>query len=303
MKIEHQCRQRTLRRAVSISGVGLHTGQNVTLTLRPGKPDAGVVFLRKDATAGTRIIRGNWRHVEYTQLATKLTNGEGLSALTVEHLMAALRACEVDNVVVELDSPEVPILDGSSKLLIALIDSAGQVAQAASRRFIRVLRPVEVREGDKWVRLEPGSGCTFDVEIDFPSAVIGRQRIALSLEGDSFRRELAAARTFGFMRDFDHLRQMGLVRGGSMDNAIVVDGDRVANPEGLRFPDEFVRHKLLDSIGDLYLAGAPILGHYRAFKPGHAMNAALVTQLLSAPDAHEWVSEAETVTTLRRHVG
>jgi UDP-3-O-[3-hydroxymyristoyl] N-acetylglucosamine deacetylase len=270
-----------LSRPVRFAGIGLHTGQSITLTIRPRKADSGIVFVRRDVPGGASIIRAHWRQTRATQLATVLGNPYGLSVATVEHLLAALRGCGVDNAVIELDGPEVPIMDGSAAPMVELIEQAGLQTQTAARRYIRILQPVEVRDGDKFARLEPAANASFSVGIDFPSRAIGRQQYSLVLDEGVFQRELAVARTFGFLEQIAALRAQGLTRGGSLDNAIVIDGDRIMNPEGLRFADEFVRHKLLDSIGDLYLAGAPIIGHYQAFKPGHGLNAALLRALFA----------------------
>ncbi len=286
-------RQQTLRTVVRLQGVGVHTGRPVTLTLKPTRPNTGVVFVRVDVPPGARIIRAHWTQVESTQLATVIGNENGLSASTVEHLMAAFRGCGVDNAVVELDGPEVPIADGSSAPLVALIEQAGLRAQSQARRYIRVLKPVEVRDGDKVARLTPADQALFSVAIDFPSQAIGAQHYSVDLQDGVFQRELAHCRTFGFSRDLEALRKQGLALGGSMDNAVLVDGDRVVNPEGLRCGDEFVRHKLLDSIGDLYLAGGPIIGAYSAYKPGHALNAVLLETLFSDANAWCWATSDE----------
>jgi UDP-3-O-[3-hydroxymyristoyl] N-acetylglucosamine deacetylase len=212
-------------------------------------------------------------------------NGEGLSASTVEHLMAAFRGCGVDNAVVELDGPEVPIVDGSSAPLVQLIESVGLRLQPVARQYLRVLKAVEVRDGDKFARLSPDDLPRFSVAIDFSSPVIGRQSYSMVLREGAFQQQLAECRTFGFKDELQALRLQGLALGGSLDNAILVEGAQVVNHGGLRRPDEFVRHKMLDSIGDLYLAGAPIVGSYSAFKPGHAMNASLLGALFADADA------------------
>ncbi len=289
--------QRTLARSVRSIGLGLHTGKPVTLSLRPGRPDTGIVFVRTDAATGARLIRAHWRQVESTQLCTVVGNPDGLAVGTIEHLMAALRGSDVDNAMVELDGPEVPIMDGSAAPLVDLISRAGLVRQSAPRRFIEIRKLIEVREGDKFARLEPGPVAEFTVGIDFPSAAIGRQNYSIVLDRASFERELAPARTFGFIEQLAPLRDRGLTLGGSLNNAIVVDGDQILNADGLRFPDEFVRHKLLDSIGDLYLAGRAIIGHYKAYKPGHALNAALIERLFADTEAWSLVTSGDTAST------
>ena len=290
-------KQQTLRHTVQCAGVGLHTGQRVVLRLRPAPANTGITFLRTDVPGpnATCLIRANWRQINATPLATVIGNSYGLSVTTVEHLLAALSGCGVDNVRIELDGPEVPILDGSSAPLVALVQQAGITSLPAPRRYIQVLKTVEVQDGDKWASYAPDQVRRFSVGIDFASRVIGQQHYSMVLQGDAFSREIASARTFGFREQIDALREQGLTLGGSLDNAILIDGDRIMNPQGLRYPDEFVRHKLLDSIGDLYLAGAPILGHYRAYKPGHGMNAALLRAMLSDTSAWRMVTSAESI--------
>ena len=273
--------QRTLKTDIGCTGIGLHSGSKVSLTLHPADINTGVRFLRTDAPAGTGEIAAHWDKVTDTRLCTQITNEHGVSVGTVEHLMSALRGCDIDNVLVELNGPEVPIMDGSAEPFVFLIDCAGTVAQPASRHAIRVLRPIEVTDGDRSARLSPGPGSSFSFMIDFPSAAISRQEGRIQLINGAFRHDLARARTFGFANEVERLRASGLARGGSLENAIVVRDDRVLNEGGLRFSDEFVRHKMLDAVGDLYLAGAPIIGHYHGEKAGHALNNSLLRALLS----------------------
>lgn len=283
-------KQRTLKDAISYVGVGLHTGRKVSMILRPAPENTGIRFVRKDMAGAQGEIEALWHNVVDTRLCTVIGNGFGTSLGTVEHLMAALRGCGVDNALVEVDGPEVPIMDGSAEPFVALIERVGTVAQSVPRRVIWLHRPVEVRIDDKFAMLSPGEVSRFTVEIRFPHPAIGTQRRSVELGSRTFVRDLAAARTFGFAEEIDELRRNGLARGGSVRNAIVVDGDQVANPEGLRFADEFVRHKLLDAVGDLYLAGAPILGHYRAYKPGHMLNYGLLKKLLSDDTAWSYLT-------------
>ena len=287
--------QTTLRRHVRLSGIGLHGGRDTTLVLGPARAGAGIVFVRRDAPAAARFIRADWRAVASSRLATVLGNAHGIAASTVEHVLSALRGCEVDNAVVTLDGDEVPIVDGSALPFVNLIHDAGIKPLNAPRRHIRVLEPVEVRSGESFVRLEPYEGSRFSVAIDFASRAIGRQRLSLDISTESYIREIAPARTFGFEEQLDALRAQGLARGGSCANAIVVSGDTIRNLEGLRFADEFARHKLLDSMGDLYLAGAPLLAHYQAFRPGHALNVALLGALFARPEA--WCEEIRALPT------
>ena len=282
--------QHTLAASVGCDGVGLHNGMPVRLTLRPAPADMGVVFVRTDLPASRNRIAVNPRAVVETRLHTEIGNAAGVRVLTIEHLMAAFAGLGVDNVVVELDGPELPIMDGSSEPFVELIDLAGLCAQGAPRRWIEIVRPIGVVDGDKRAALSPAGpgapmGLHLDVEIDFASAAIGRQRLSTPLTGWSFRRDLAPARTFGFVQDVEALQAGGLARGGGLQNAVVVDGARVLNPHGLRFADEFVRHKALDLVGDLYVLGLPIHGRVEAVRPGHALNNALARALASHPAA------------------
>jgi UDP-3-O-[3-hydroxymyristoyl] N-acetylglucosamine deacetylase len=254
--------QQTLKRSITGSGIGLHTGHEVSLTLRPAGADAGIVFVRTDLPAGRGVILARWDRVSFTQLCTTITNGQGTSVATIEHLMAALHGCGIDNAIVEIDGPEVPIVDGSSAPWVRLIEQAGLICQAARRRVIRVHKRVEVRDGETIAVLSPADAMRYTVEIDFANPVIGLQKRSFDLKSNAFSRELAAARTFGFVQEVEALREQGLAQGGSLDNAIVIDGNTILNEGGLRFADEFVRHKILDSVGDLYLASAPIMGHF-----------------------------------------
>ncbi len=288
--------QHTLKAPIDCTGVGLHSGKRVALTLTPAAPDTGVVFLRTDLPAERALIPARWDRVVDTRLCTVVANEQGASVGTVEHLMAALRGCGVDNVVVELDGPEVPIMDGSSEPFIFLIECAGLKAQDAPRRTIRVLKEVRVEDGGKLVSLAPSPVASFHVEIEFDSAAIRRQEGVLRLIGpDSFKNEVCRARTFGFLHEVEAMRKAGLARGGSTENAIVIDGDRVLNEGGLRYTDEFVRHKILDVVGDLYMAGAPIVGHFHGVRPGHAMNNLLLRALFADATAWRWESEAAPV--------
>lgn len=285
--------QKTLKRPVFCTGVGLHSGKQIAVSLWPGNANGGIVFVRTDVSEEQGVIAALWTNVSDTRLCTVVSNEHGISVGTVEHLMAALRGCNVDNVVIEIDGPEVPILDGSSEPWVALIQKAGTVRQAAKRRLIKVHKPITVADGDKFVSLIPADQTQFTVEIDFPSRAVGAQKRSLHLANDAFKRRVAGARTFGFAHEVDHLRRMGLARGGSLENAIVIDGDTILNRDGLRYPDEFVRHKMLDSIGDLYLAGAPIVAHYHGRKPGHKLNNELLRALFAQPDAWSYVTADE----------
>ena len=278
--------QRTLRKSVHCTGVGLHSGATVTMTLRPAEPNAGIRFVRTDL--GGVVIPARWDHVVDTRLCTVLGNRDGAAVGTVEHLMAALAGLNVDNVVVEVDGPELPVMDGSSGPFVFLIECAGLIEQASARRAIRVLEPVSAA-ADGWaVSLMPGNGFSVDVEIDYGRSVVGNQTLALDLVTGTFKKELARARTFGFLDEVQELRAAGLARGGSLDNAVVISGDRILNEEGLRYQDEFVRHKALDAIGDLYLAGGPIMGHFHGIRSGHAGNNRLLRTLFARAGSWTW---------------
>lgn len=282
-------KQRTLQNMIRATGVGLHSGEKVYLTLRPAPVDTGIVFRRVDLNPVAEIpARADY--VTETMLCTGLSH-DGGKAMTVEHLMSALAGLGVDNLYVELSAPEVPIMDGSSGPFVFLLQSAGIVEQNAPKRFIRILKTVEVRDGDKVARFEPYRGFRlgFTVEFDHPAIPTSRSRAVVEFSTANYIQEVSRARTFGFMRDLEFMRERNLGLGGSMDNAIVLDEFRVLNDDGLRYADEFVRHKILDAVGDLYLAGHPILGAYEGFKSGHALNNKLVRALLAEQSAWEEV--------------
>ncbi|MCH6482966.1 UDP-3-O-acyl-N-acetylglucosamine deacetylase [Pseudoxanthomonas sp. LH2527] len=282
--------QRTLKNVIRATGVGLHSGEKVYMTLRPAPVDTGIVFRRIDL-APVVEIPASAELVTETTLCTGLTC-EGAKVQTVEHLMSAMAGLGVDNAYVELSSAELPIMDGSAGPFVFLIQSAGIAEQDAPKRFIRILRPVEVTEGDKVARFEPYDGFKlgFTVKFDHPMIPASQSRAEVDFSTGAYVNEVARARTFGFMRDLEYMRERNLGLGGSMDNAIVLDEFRVLNEDGLRYTDEFVRHKILDAIGDLYLAGRPILGAYEGFKSGHALNNKLVRALLAETSAWEEVT-------------
>lgn len=282
--------EHTLERCAIMAGMGLHTGEKVRLSVRPAPSGTGVVFIRTDVFGRDNVIEASAGNVTQTRLGTVITNKAGVSVSTIEHLMAALAALGVDNVIIELDGPEVPIMDGSALPFVQLLDQAGYRRQHAAQQAIEILEPIEVIEDDKRAAFYPCDRFEVRFEIEFPTKAIGHQVIDLVVTEDSFRTELAAARTFGFLEGVEALRAAGLARGGSLDNAIVIVGNKVANPEGLRFADEFVRHKALDAIGDLYVLGMPIIGRFEGVKAGHGLNNALVKALLSRPEAYRIVS-------------
>jgi UDP-3-O-[3-hydroxymyristoyl] N-acetylglucosamine deacetylase len=270
----------------------VHSGERVRVSIRPAPVGSGIVFVRTDLERDNRVPVSA-EAVTQTRLCTVIANEAGVTVATIEHLMAALAALEVDNAVIEVDGPEVPIMDGSALPFVQLLDRAGRRRQEAERRFIEILKPVEVIDGDKTVRLLPCDRFEMAFEIAFPTKAIGRQRVDLHVTEDSFRSELADCRTFGFLAEVQALREAGLARGGSLENAVVIDGDRILNPEGLRRPDEFVRHKTLDAVGDLYVLGAPLLGRFEGVYAGHALNNLLCRALLAQPRAWRLVSGAE----------
>ncbi|HLW04351.1 MAG TPA: UDP-3-O-acyl-N-acetylglucosamine deacetylase [Azoarcus sp.] len=283
-------RQRTIRNETSATGVGLHGGRKVKMTLRPAEPDTGIVFHRVDLDPVVALPADPYSVCD-TRMCSGLQVGEAKVG-TVEHLMSALAGLGVDNIHVEIDAPEIPILDGSSSPFVFLLRSAGIQEQAAPKRFLRVKRPVEFRDGDKWVRLEPHDGFRLEFSIVFDHPAIGgtETRVVVDFDEDSYERDVARARTFGFMQDVEFMRSNGLALGGSMANAIVLDESRILNAEGLRYADEFVKHKVLDAIGDLYLCGRPLLASYRAHKAGHAMNNEVLRALLEDEDAWELIT-------------
>jgi len=291
--------QHTVAGPAIFAGIGLHTGEHVRVAIRPAAPDSGVVFVRTDIKDRDNQVPVSPQAVVKTQLGTVIGNDAGVTVSTIEHLMAALAALSIDNAIVELDGPEAPILDGSSQPFIEILDHVGRRRQEAARRYIEMIDTVEVVEGDKRASLSPSEQFEVAFEIQFDAAPIGRQRVDLVVDEAAFREELADCRTFGFVRDVEALRAIGLARGGSMENAVVLDGDRILNPEGLRRPDEFVRHKALDAVGDLYVLGMPILGRFDGLYAGHGLNNMVVRALVANPEAwrvRTWTQElAEAV--------
>ena len=274
--------QRTLSSAVGCTGIGLHSGRTVSMTLRPGNPDSGIIFRRLDAGAE---IRARWDQTVESALATVLSNGEGIQIGTIEHLMAAFAGCEIDNAIVELDGPEVPIMDGSAAPFVRLIDHAGLSVQDVVRRALKVLKPVSVSDNGAIAALLPDHGFSMSFEIDYDNQLIRKQDLQLVFEPGTFESELSRARSFCLFDDVERMRAAGLALGGSLDNAVVVRGHRILNTGGLRFADEFVRHKLLDAYGDLYLAGGPILGHFTGTRSGHALTRRLLAGLFADDNA------------------
>jgi UDP-3-O-[3-hydroxymyristoyl] N-acetylglucosamine deacetylase len=287
--------QNTLKSAVTFTGVGLHSGQAVTMIVRPASADYGIWFRRTDLTGTDSLIPAIWSAVTPSRLCTVVENAAGASVSTIEHLMAALAGCAIHNALIEIDGPEVPILDGSAEPFVAAFLTRGLVAQMAEVRAVRVLKPVEVREGEAVARLEPSDMLEIDFRIDFAEAAIGVQERRLNMANGAFVRELSDSRTFCRQSDVDAMREKGLALGGTLENAVVFDGDRVVSPGGLRHADEPVRHKMLDALGDLSLAGGPVLGRYTGVRAGHALTNRLLRALFADPEAFSLVTCTDRV--------
>ena len=283
--------QKTLKASATCRGVGLHSGRDISMTLHPAAPGDGLGLRRTDIAGGVSIPL-RWTHVVDTRMATTIGNADGIRVGTVEHLMAALSGCEIDNAVVELDGPEVPVMDGSAAPFVALIEGVGIARQAAKRRAIEVLKPIEVRQEDRSLTIEPHPVLEVSFEIDFDTPAIARQSYGAQLVNGTFKSDIAAARTFGFAEEVDALRRAGLALGGSLDNAVVIRDGRVLNEGGLRFDDEFVRHKILDVVGDLSLVGHHIQGHLVVHRGGHALHTAFADEVLKQREAWQFVDAA-----------
>jgi UDP-3-O-[3-hydroxymyristoyl] N-acetylglucosamine deacetylase len=284
MKLQNQ---NTLERKVSCIGIGLHSGENVKLTLNPAPVDHGIIFKRTDITGFDNIIPANYLNVTKTNLGTTISNQDGTIVSTIEHLMAGLWGAGIDNALIEVDGTEVPIMDGSAEPFVFLVECAGVKQQEKARKIIKVIKQFEVRDGDKFAKIAPADDFSVNLEIDFASKAIANQTCVYNSSSVSFKTDLCRARTFGFDHEVSYLRSQGLAKGGSLDNAIVVSGDKILNSEGLRYNDEFVRHKILDCIGDYYLAGARIEGEVTAYKTGHKLNNNLLREFLADKSAYE----------------
>lgn len=284
-------RQRTIKQAISSTGVGLHKGNKVNLTLRPAAPNTGLVFRRVDLEPVVDI-KAAPELVRDTRMCTCLINDDNVRVSTVEHLLAAIAGMGIDNLIIEVDSHEIPIMDGSSHPFVYLLQSAGVEEQSVAKKFVRVKQPVRVEDGDKWAELLPHDGFRIDFAIDFEHPAIAgtNQIVSMDFSSQNFIRDISRARTFGFMKDIEMLRANNLALGGSMDNAVVLDEFRVLNNDGLRYDDEFVKHKILDAVGDLYMGGHSILGHLRAYKSGHALNNQLLVALMENQEAWEFTT-------------
>jgi len=282
--------QHTLRNQIKCSGVGVHSGMTVQVTLKPAPVDHGISFIRTDITDKNNIVPARWDAVVDTQLCTVLSNDAGVTVGTVEHLLSALYALGVNNAIIELDAPEVPIMDGSAEPFVFLIECIGVKDQFAPLQILRIKETISYEEDGKIAQLSPSNNISFAFEIDFDNPIVGNQKFDFKMSKNRYKAEISQARTFGFLHEVEMLRNMGLARGGSLENAIVIDGDKILNESGLRYKNEFVRHKILDAIGDLFLAGYPILGAFTGVKAGHAMNNKVLHSLFANPQAWEIIS-------------
>jgi len=281
--------QQTIAKPVSIKGIGLHSGVAVSMNLYPAEADYGIKFIRKDITTNNNTIEALWSNVTDTKLSTTISNQNGLSVSTIEHLMSALSGLHIDNIKIDIDGPEVPIMDGSSIKFVDLINKASIKSLDKKRKILKVKKNIKVEKNDTSVELKPNHQFSIDFEIDFPSKLVSQQSCQLQLVNGNYKTDIASARTFGFEKDVDMLRSNGLALGGSLDNAVVVGKSKILNSEGLRFKDEFVRHKILDSIGDLYLAGSPIQGYFLGNKSGHHLNNLLLRSLFADKNNYEYI--------------
>ena len=280
--------QTTLARSIDCVGTALHSGKKVSLSLNPADPNTGIVFRRVDLT-GKPSIQANWKNVVATRMCTTLGDSNGVTVSTVEHLMAALSGCHIDNAIVDVAGSEVPVMDGSAQPFVFLIECAGIKYLNAPRQVIEILKPVKVVSGDRMAELLPSKNFSVGFQIQFDDSAVSHQEIYITLVNGTFKNEIARARTFGFVNEVEALRASGLALGGSLENAVIVDGDKVLNDGGLRYEDEFVRHKVLDAVGDLYLSGAPIRGHYRGVRAGHHMTNVLLITLFADPSSWKLV--------------
>ena len=283
--------QHTLAGEACFEGVTLHKGCAGKMLIKPALPSHGIVFKRTDVKAPENLVRASWDNVSDTALCTTVSNQSGLKVSTIEHLMAAFSGCGIDNALVEINCAEVPIMDGSARPFVDMFEEIGLHQQQASRRFIKILKPIEIQEKDAWIELSPAKNFSIDFEIDFNSEAIKDTSFNISLVNGAFNHEISSARTFGFLEDVDRMRSAGLGLGGSLKNVVVVDGSKVLNNDGLRFKDEFVRHKILDCVGDLYLCGGPIIGCVKAYKTGHYFNNKLLRKLFSEKSSWTWASQ------------
>ncbi len=284
-----QINQQTIKNKIIFSGIGLHSGLRSNVTIVPSKPDTGIKFIRTDIKTedNSNVIEALWSNVSSTNLSTCISNKHKISVSTIEHLMSALSGMHIDNVTIYIDGPEVPIMDGSSKPFVELIENSGTKQQNVKRKIIKVKKSIKVNKDDSYIILEPHYQFSVDFEIEFKSSLVNKQSCQLQLINGNYKSDISSARTFGFEKDVEELRRRGLALGGNLQNAVVVGENRILNEDGLRFKDEFVRHKILDSIGDLYLAGYPVQGYFYAKKSGHFLNNELLKKLLSNQENFE----------------
>ena len=290
-------RQKTLKSSIGCTGIGLHSGAKVTMVLHPAEANTGITFRRSDLAGQGAVVAARWSNVGDTRMNSSLVSESGAVIGTVEHLMSALAGMGVDNCLIDINGPEVPVMDGSAAPFLFLIECAGLIEQSAPRRAIRILKRVSVTDGDRIASLAPAAGFSLQFEIDFNSSAIARQELLVSMGRSAFKAEVSRARTFGFEQDVAMLRAAGLARGGSLANAVVIDstGSKILNDDGLRYPDEFVRHKILDAVGDLYLAGAPMLGHFHGIRSGHALTNTLLRTVMADSSAWTWTTQTSDV--------
>jgi len=281
--------QKSLKSSIGCSGIGLHSGKKVTMSLNPAGPDEGIVFHRTDVETKDNTIPAGWDYVVDARMATTIGNQAGICISTIEHLMAAFSGCGIDNAIVSLDGPEVPIMDGSAAPFIFLMECAGIIEQNLPRKAIKLERPIKVGDANKYMSACPDETFSVNFEIDFDDTLVAKQKLSMRLINGTFKTEISRARTFGFAHEVDALREAGLALGGSLDNAVVISGDKILNGDGLRYNDEFVRHKILDCVGDLYLAGSPIIGQISAFRPGHSLNNKFLQALFQDNSAWSYV--------------
>ncbi len=280
--------QQTIKESISFSGIGLHSGKQVEMKLVPAEVDHGVKFIRIDKKKNN-VIDAFWSNVSETVLSTTISNQSGIKIATIEHLMSALSGLHIDNLIIYINAPEVPIMDGSSKPFVDLIENVGIKVQNKKRKLLNIKKTIEVKKDDSSVKIIPNNQFSIDFEIDFPSQLVSKQSCQLQLINGNYKTDVAAARTFGFEKDVEYLRSNGLALGGSLENAVVVGENEILNKDGLRYSDEFVRHKILDSIGDLYLAGSPIIGYFFGNKSGHHLNNQLLRKLFSDESNYEYI--------------
>ena len=277
--------QKTLKNAIGCSGVGLHTGAKVSMLIHPAEPDSGILFKRTDISGGQAVIKAHWRNVVDSQLCSAVANENGVGVQTIEHLMASFAGLGIDNALVEINGPEIPIMDGSAAPFVFLVECAGTVEQKARRRGVKVLKPITVTGDGSEATLVPSDSFSVEFDIAFSSPLVSNQEYCVEFVNGTFKTEIASARTFGFEHEVAAMRAGGMLLGGSLDNAVVVSGEKILNDSGLRYGNEFVRHKILDSVGDLYLAGGPLIGHFRGSRSGHAMNHLLLEALFADKEA------------------